>query len=721
MDLSTIIHLLGDFLGEVISQQESQAIFGLEERIRQLAKERRSGDASSEEQLSREVAGFTLKEARAVAAAFALYFDLVNLAEEHFRVNVLQDLEREKHPEPVHDSIESAIVELKKSGVTPEQIQSLLNTLQIELVLTAHPTEAKRRTILSKLQRISDLLSALSDPRILPREEKAFLEALREEITILWLTDRNRTERPTVTDEVRTGLYFLDSVFWEVLPEIYRQLDSALEQHYPGVSIAHPWLRLASWIGGDRDGNPNVTTEITAETLRLHRGLAVEKHRQAFQDLARRLSLSARGIPPPAELLAWFEQRRPLPSHVAYLEDRYANEPYRLVLSLLANDLAEASRDDMTARLLSMAPHTARARLSTLMGPLRLIRASIPATVANGQPLTVMRQLEVFGLHSACLDIREDSARLNAAAGEAMRALHIYPNFEAADGKERVRILTQLLESPQPDLSPTPGITPETAETFALFQLITRIREIYGPELLGPFIISMTHDAADILVVLLLARWSGCGECMPIVPLFETIDDLAAAPGILSGLFSLEIYKKHLVSCENRQIIMIGYSDSNKDAGYLAANWALYQAQENIAKLCRKHHIELTLFHGRGGTVARGGGPANRAIRSQPAGTVEGRFRLTEQGEIIASRYSNRKLAFRHLEQIVHAVLLASSPASSARVPSVPTAWRKALTTMANAAYQTYRSLAFDSPGFLDYWRAVTPLDEITQLSIGSR
>jgi phosphoenolpyruvate carboxylase len=464
-----------------------------------------------------------------------------------------------------------------------------------------------------------------------------------------------------------------------------------------------------------------VTREVTAETLRLHRGLAVEKHRQALQDLARRLSLSVKRFPPPQELIDWFEGRRPLPQHVRYLQERYSSEPYRLILSLLAEDLAQASRDDMTARLLSDQEHTARARLTDFLTPVRLIRDTIPAPIADDQALNVQRQLEIFGLESARLDIREDSARLNAALAELLRGLEIHPSFERSDARERKSILTGLLGQPAPELAPHPGVTRDTAETLALFQLIARTRSIYGLELLGPFIISMTRDASDILTVLLLARWTGCSDCLQIAPLFETMQDLEAAPGILADLFTLEIYQEHLDSCASHQMVMIGYSDSNKDGGYLAANWALYQAQENIAKLCREHHLKLTLFHGRGGTVARGGGPANRAIRSQPPGTIEGRFRLTEQGEIIASRYANRHLAHRHLEQIASAVLLASSPEPVEGEGEVPEKWREAMDVMSNAALRAYRTLVYETPGFMDYWKSVTPLDEITRLSIGSR
>jgi phosphoenolpyruvate carboxylase len=522
-----------------------------------------------------------------------------------------------------------------------------------------------------------------------------------------------------VTDEVRTGLYFIDAVLWEVLPRIYAELDVALAEHYPGLTVRRGWLSLASWIGGDRDGNPNVTAPVTAETLRLHRGLAVERHRREMTDLSRRLSAHADRAPVPAALRDWLNARRPLPEHVAYLERRYVSEPYRLIASLLGADLETASKDDMTPRLLESGPCPVRLRPSDLTLPLDLVAEAIPSALAEDRLPVVRRQLDIFGLHAARLDLRQDSGRLTTALGEILRALNLDLTFESESDAVRTAIVVRLLDQPSPKLAAHPGVTEETAETLALFQLLARVQSVYGRELLGPFIISMTRGPADVLTVLLLARWAGCDEGMHITPLFETVDDLQAAPRVLTDLFSLQAYRDHLARCGDEQIVMIGYSDSNKDGGYLAANWALYEAQENVARVCREHGIKLTLCHGRGGTVARGGGPANRAIRAQPPGTVAGRFRLTEQGETIAARYANADLAHRHLEQIVHAVLLASAPRDDSQ--EIDPRWRAALSRMSVAARTAYRGLVYETPGFMAYWRDATPIDEINRLHIGSR
>ena len=695
MDLSASIHLLGELLGQVIGEQESPALFELEERVRNLAKARRveasspaHGSAASGEPaarraaedgaaalLSSEVAALTPGDARAVAAAFTLYFDLVNLAEEIQRVETLKQRERAHYPAPIGESIAEAVATLQQSGFTREQMSALLEGLRVELVLTAHPTEAKRRTMLSKLQRIRAELTALHDEEQPGRERDEGLAALRSEITALWLTDRARTNRPAVTDEVRTGLYFIDNVLWEALPRISADLDDALAQYYPGLAAPERWLTLASWIGGDRDGNPNVTAAVTAETLRLHRGLAVERHRRAMQDLSRRITLSVRRVPLSPELQAWLDRRRPLPAHVSYLEARYAAEPYRLIFSLLASDLESASQDDMTARLLSSAPHQAMVQSDAIAVPLELVARSLPAPAAGERLRAVRRQFEIFDLYAARLDTREDSGRLTAALGEILRALQLELAFEAQSDAERTQILVRLLDQPRPAaLAANPGVSSDTAETLSLFRLLARVRAVYGRALLGPFVISMARGPADVLTVLLLARWAGCDDQLAIVPLFETLDDLEAAPRILRELFALDVYRAHVVdTCGGEQMVMIGYSDSNKDGGYLAANWALYEAQEQVAAVCRAHDIRLTLFHGRGGTVARGGGPANRAIRAQPPGTVRGRFRITEQGETLAAHYADAALAHRHLEQIVSAVLLASAePAAPTQPVSEP-------------------------------------------------
>jgi phosphoenolpyruvate carboxylase len=720
VDLSSTIHLLGETLGETLRTRESVAFFETEERIRALAKARRLDDKAAAERLAAEVSALSDDTARATASAFAVYFDLVNLAEEVHRIEALRERERALHPRPIGESIRAAVAELAARGTTPERMAGLLGSLRVELVLTAHPTEAKRRTVLSKLQRIAEVLRRLADPGLLPRERERLVAALGAEVTTLWLTDRARTARPAVTDEVRTGLYFVDAVFWDTLPRIADDLDAALREHYPALAARPGWLTLASWIGGDRDGNPAVTAAVTAETLRLHRGLAVERHRRSLQDLARRLSVSGRRCPPPPALAAWLQARRPLPPHVAYLEQRYAGEPYRLAFALLAADLEAASQDDMTARLLEDTPHRGRLTEAEILQVLDLVAGALPPALAADRLHTVRRQLEMFGLRAARLDVREDSGRLAAALGRMLDTLGVVSDFERRDDAGRMAVLLRLLADDPPPaeaLATAPGDDEAAAETWRLFRLLARAGRLYGRASLGPFVVSMARGAPDVLAVLLLARWAGGPPGLAVVPLFETLEDLDAAPRIMAELFALPAYAAHLRAGGGEQMVMIGYSDSNKDCGYLAANWALYRAQESLARVCDEHGVALTLFHGRGGSVARGGGPAGRAIRAQPPGTVRGRFRVTEQGETIASRYANHDLAHRHLEQIVSAVLSASAETAG----DVPPRWREAMQAMAAAARAAYRGLVEETPGFLEYWRAATPIEEISRLRLGSR
>ena len=747
MDISETIHLLGDLLGQVVIEQESQPLFEIEERVRAFAKQRRSGEAEGAAALADEIAALDTNSARVIASAFALYFDLVNIAEDNNRLLALRQEALSKAPNPVHDSIEEAVAFLKARGMTTSQMGELLSRLQIELVLTAHPTEARRRTILSKLERIAGVLRDLNSRRLLPTEEDQAHRSLHREITSLWLTDRARTSRPSVTDEVRTTLYFVGQIFWSAVPRTYETLQSALARYYPDLEFSDPgerggkpWLRLASWIGGDRDGNPFVTAEVTAETLRLHRGLAIEAHRQTIQDLSRQFSFSSRRLPLPPALQRWLDERPSLPAHIASIQQRYPSEPYRLVLAQLGSELIEASQDDMTARLLSSLPHTAKVRVEDLLFPLRSIAAAVPARMVEGPLQAALRQMVIFNLYGARLDLREDSARLNASLGEVLRALRIEADFENLPAEQRRDLLLKLLDQRVPPLANSPGASPQAAETWALFQLITRTRAIYGPDLFGPFIISMTQSSADVLAVLLMARWSGCDAGLAVVPLFETIEALAAAPQIMTELLGLEVYRAHIArgpggkSVPPEQTVMIGYSDSNKDGGYLTSNWALYQAQANICSVCHAAGVSLTLFHGRGGTVARGGGPTNRSILSQPGGSVDGRYRLTEQGEILASRYSDTEQAMRHIEQIVSAVMIASAPEDLPPAPrgfaarthrvsprQIPENWCVLMERMSAAARAAYRGLVYETPGFATFWKAATPLDEIKHLTIGSR
>ncbi len=732
--LSEDIHLLGDILGQVIRRQAGVEMFELEEGVRALSKARRM-DANPEidTRLEQIVNGLSVEKAELLSRAFANYFELVNLAEEQNRVRVLRDRERKAHPQPLKESITAAIAQLRQMGVDEYEMGKLLDKLHVELVFTAHPTQAKRRTVLSKLRRISTALTDLHVRDLLPTERDSLMTSIMAEVTSLWLTNRTRTAVITVTDEVKTGLYYMDTTIWDTIPDVYASMAKAIADYYPTLTPPKGFLTFGSWIGGDRDGNPNVTADVTAETLRLHRGLAMVQHRESATQLNRSLTVSDSLTPIQQEFLDALAEVRHKSEHLAFLQNRYPNEPYRLWAAALAEDLATAAAGDMVARLKGEANPPLRMKsMRDLLEPLKLMNKTLHEShlgdLAADQLARMRRQAQVFGLHVARLDIRQYSDFNTAVLAELLRKLKLHDSFDALEPAERAQILSNLLASPNPDLSQLTDLSLEADETLTLFQILYRAFDFYGRELLGPYIVSMTHGPEDILAPLLLAKWHGLcldlnreDEGMTFVPLFETREDLRNAPGVMADLFNHPAYAPHLERVNRNQTIMIGYSDSNKDAGYMAANWELYQAQEVLAEACAKHNVSIMLFHGRGGTIARGGGPANRAILAQPPGSVNGRIRITEQGEVIDERYGHPAVARRHLEQVVNATLMASVDPRHGGTTRPQDDWRAAMDELAAVSYKTYRQLIYETPELLEYWGAATPITEISQMRIGSR
>jgi phosphoenolpyruvate carboxylase len=734
--LSQDIHLLGNILGRVIRHQAGIEIYELVERIRALTKTRRmEHDPAIDQRLERIIGDLTMEEAELVARAFTAYFELINIAEERHRVQVLRSREAAAHPQPLPESIASAVATLDQMGVDAYEIERLLERLHIELVFTAHPTQAKRRTMLSKLRRIAQALDELNVSSILPAEYEALVEQITAEVTLSWLTNRSRTTKPSVTDEVRTGLYYFDVTLWDIVPQITQLMADALNRYYPGVPLPEQVISFGSWIGGDRDGNPNVTANITAESLRLHRGLAVEKFRMMAQLLDRSLSVSDKLIDIDMDEIDYgsLENVGSRTDHIGYLGKRYPHEPFRLWAAKLGAALSEASAADMIARLKGLAnPPLKMRKTEDLTTPLEQMEESLRELglddVADADLARIRRQAAVFGLHTARLDIRQYSAFNTAVLDELLEKLGIVSGFAQLSGQERDEILSELLQEPIPDLDSLSALSQNAGDTIELFKILKRAVDFYGQELIGPYIVSMTHGPEDLLAPLLLAYWfelclrpDQSAEGLTFVPLFETLADLKAASDVMSRLFAHPVYAEHLRKSQGKQTIMIGYSDSNKDAGYLAANWELYQAQESLAQTCRDAGITLTLFHGRGGTIARGGGPANRAILSQPPGSVDGRIRITEQGEVIDERYANPAIARRHLEQVVHSVLMASVPDQYKPIGEPIAEWRSAMAELAAISHRAYRKLIYETPTFLTYWEQATPIHEISQMHMGSR
>ncbi len=726
--------MLGDILGRVIRRHAGIDIFELEERFRALTKARRAeNNPSIDQRLEEIVDGLTVRQAEMVARSFTVYFELVNLAEEQNQVRILREQESANHPEPLKGSVPDAIKRLSHRGVDDYEMGKLLERLKIELVLTAHPTQAKRRTILSKLHRISNALTELHVRDLVPSEREKLMAQMRAEITSLWLTDRTRSDQITVTDEVKTGLYYMDTTLWDVIPDVYEQLARGLAEHYPNVNPPERFLTFGSWIGGDRDGNPYVTADVTAETLRLHRGLAIGRYRTASTQLDRSLSVSDQLTSIPHDFSSELPDTQARSSHFAFLRKRYPHEPFRLWAAALAEDLGEASQGDMKARLQGKSNLPSRLRTTEdVLKPLNFMDNALRHgglhELANDLLARMRKQAEVFGLHVARLDIRQHSQQHTAVIDELFRKLELHTDFQHLEASERSRVLEDRLERPAPDLDSLQGLSAEARETLELFRILGRVFHYYERDILGPYIVSMTHGTEDLLAPLLLAKWHGLclnesaqEEGLTFAPLFETQEDLRTASAVMESLFQQPAYKRHLNRTGRKQTIMIGYSDSNKDAGYMAANWELYKAQESLTEICRKHEVTMTLFHGRGGTVARGGGPANRAILAQPPGSIDGRIRITEQGEVIDARYGHPAIAKRHLEQVIHAVLLSSVEPGKSETPRPKPAWRETMNHLAAVSYRTYARLIYETPDFLEYWQQATPINEINQMRLGSR
>ncbi|MGQ9903292.1 MAG: phosphoenolpyruvate carboxylase [Anaerolineae bacterium] len=752
--LAAQIRRLSSALGEIIDELEGRRIFELVEHVRQLARSSRNGDSDSAKQLHDVIGSLAVREAFELAMAFTTYFELVNLAEEDYRTRRLQQrraararaINGARPAPPVRESIEAAILELKQRGVSAEELQDMLDKLRIELVLTAHPTESKRRTVLTRLRRIANLLRAeeagqAGDGNLssIVYRQSSIDDALRREITSLWLTDRSRTIQPAVTDEVRTGLWYFNNTLWNALPRLQADLEQALAQHYPGVRAPTRWLTFGSWIGGDRDGNPNVTPAVTAETIILHRRLALDKLREATHELSRLLSLSKRRDSVSTEILEMIVAGRFTSRHVRKLAERYPNEPYRVVLADLTARLTEAWQETFTQPLYPFAQSRSVKLSSNLSLPLpekpnlkaddvastldavaRSLSAGRGARLIDGELKRLREQLAVFGVHMARLDLRQHSAWHEPAVAEVLAKIGQEGSIPYArlDEAQRVAVLSATLSQPLRSVLDRAGsLSDETRHVIEPIQLAREAMRRYGHETMGIYVISMTNGLSDVLEVLLLLRW--CGVNMSIAPLFETLDDLERAPQILKAMFEHPHYREHLRRAGDHQIVMLGYSDSNKDCGYLAANWALFKAQETITRVCEEAGVTFTLFHGRGGTIARGGGPAARAILAQPQGLIHGSIRITEQGEVLSTRYHDPDIAHRHLEQVVYGALLAIHQARHPR--PAPAAWRACMERMAAASVTAYRALVYDDPDFLTFWQQATPINEISGLKIGSR
>jgi len=737
--LSANIRALGDILGRVIAGQHGETTLNLVEQVRRMAKELRNAPTQTDPNaLPRLIADLSLSQLQSLVKAFTLYFGLVNLAEGVERLRALRARDVRHAPAPRAESIADAIHLLKQHGVPAAAIQEWLDHALIMPVLTAHPTESRRRTILIKLRRIFDRLIDLTfgERLVLPADRQAAITAIEREIVGLWQSDDVRNRRPSVLDEVENGLFYFQTVLWDLLPLLYRETAEALTAAYPDHQWhLPPFLRFGSWMGGDRDGNPFVTPEVTVETVRLMRSAMLRYLIGCLDRLITDLSQSVQQVKVDTAIIDRIaEYRELMPDAAATLNPHYRCEPYRQLCHFIQARLQKTlhytlhhtprwGADPQPPRMRDIYYHSRE-----LLADLDLIDASLRnnggALIADGLLRDVRTNVAAFRLHTATLDVRQHASRHTTALSEILAAAGVVSNYEALDESERVAVLSVEIRRPRP-LTPSrlSHFSPATAETVETFRVMAAISEQLDPEIFQTYIISTTSQVSDLLAVLLFCRDAGLYQPgqysqLNIVPLFETGDDLQRAPLLLDELLQLPVYREHLALRDNLQEVMLGYSDSNKEGGFVAANWALYRAQVALTAVTDRHGVRLRLFHGRGGAVGRGGGPAGQAILAQPPGTLHGQIKVTDQGEMISDRYLDPRTAHRHLEQVVNAVLRAGFP-GMARHPEPE--WVAAMERMAETARTVYRSLVYEDPDFLIYFRNATPVAEFNRLRIGSR
>jgi phosphoenolpyruvate carboxylase len=689
-DVNTLGHLLGDTLVE----QEGRAFFELEEHIRALAKRGRSASGADRTAataaLRDAIRALDVPMAERVVRAFAHYFQLVNLAEQHHRVR--RGREHERAGETEAGSL-AALSSLLAGRVPRADVEKLLARARIELVLTAHPTEAQRRTVLDKHRNVATLLDRFDRERPTPGEERAVRVGLREEIALLWQTDEIRHERPRVGDEVKNALFYLEEILHPLVPLAYARLEEALVAAYGTRVEVPPLLRFGSWVGADMDGNPNVTPDVAIDTALAHAARAVALHAREVRRLGACLSQSTRRVAVSEELVESLARDRAAnPERAGAVEARTQDEPYRRKLRWIEAKLeathealvvSRATGERATTRLFGYA--TPEALLEDLLVIERSLAANLGAHAGLARVRGLVRQVQVFGFHLAQLDVRvpaawvRESVQATPPDGAGMRAM-------AAVAAMQRRTTAQSAES---------------------------------------FILSMTRGHEDLLSALGLAVAAGLVRhadgvaTVSIVPLFETLEDLERCPGELDRALGNADYARYVALRGGRQEVMLGYSDSNKDAGILASSFALYRAQRALAEVARRRGVALTLFHGRGGSIGRGGGPSQRAIESLPPGSIEGRFKLTEQGEVLGWKYLLPPIALRNLDLTTSGVLRASLPSEHAPEEELA-GYEAAFARAAEESLVAYRGLV-RSPRFPEYFAQSTPLEEIGALPIGSR
>jgi len=702
---------LGALVGEILAEQVSPDFLADVEALRVAAIRRREAGAPIEA-LSDRLHALPLDRAELLVRAFAAYFQAVNLAERVHRIRRRRDYQRlGEAPQP--GGLEDSLRQLKADGVDAATVSALIARLRVEPVFTAHPTEAVRRALLEKESEVVRCLIEDIDRSLTPQERRADVERMRLALTASWQTDETPPEKPSVADEFEHVAFYLSDVLYRVLPVFHEVFEDALQSVYGDEAAGlPPVLGFGSWVGGDMDGNPNVGAATIDATLSGQRALVLANYRRDLARLGEVLSQSSGRIGVAPELLRRTDEyARRFPKAADRLKSRHADMPYRRFCALVSARLAATEQDKREGF----------DDAEEFLADLRLVEASLQGHRGEHAGAFAVRRLrrraQAFGFHLATLDLRQESTQHDLA----LAALLGDEAWPSRPWPERAGRLRELIAGTAPASAPD---ATEAVSVLDVFRTVADAQGRYGSRAFGPYIISMSRSAADALAVIALARIAGCTDRsgavpLDVAPLFETVDDLQAAADTLRSLFADPVYREHLRGRGDRQVVMLGYSDSAKDGGLVASRWALQQTQVQLTALAAEAGVRIAFFHGRGGSLSRGGGKTERAVIAAPRGSVDGNLRLTEQGEVIHRKYGIRALALRNLEQMTGAVLRASLRPRPAEPREA--AWRAMAADIAAAARAHYRGLVYDTPGFVDYFRDATPIDVIERLRIGSR
>ncbi|BAW80929.1 phosphoenolpyruvate carboxylase [Candidatus Nitrosoglobus terrae] len=738
-ELRARVKLFGNLLGKVIYTQSGKRVFAAVEILRKgYINLRKKDNAGKRIQLRRLINTLDVETLTEVARAFSIYFSLANIAEEAYQYRQRQ--RRVNAGGPLwRGSFEETLQEIRDSGIHPDQFQTLLNRLAYIPVITAHPTEAKRRTVMDHLRKIFVTSKPLDEARLSQREMEAIHRQLERQIQVLWKTDEVRAHRPQVRDEIINGLFYFKVSLFQAIPETYRQLEEAIYKIYgQDTSIQVPsFLHFGSWIGGDRDGHPNVKPETTVMAARLQMRIALRHYLGRISELMRILTHSIPLVTPSKGLINSINQDL-LDCSETFLSDpaRFSHEPYRRKLYLMRYRL-QNNLQAVEAKLKpesGLGPPKGAGYVSEdqFLQDLYLIRDSLishgDSSIATHELQDLIRLVESLGFYLLKLDTRQESSRHTKAVAELVNHIRLHPTYLDLSEANRQQLLSKQLANEQDIVIDRQQLTPATLEVLDVFYAINQMCQEVSPRVFGHYVISMAHAASHVLEVMFLGQIAKLAQyrqdswscSLKISPLFETIEDLNHIEPVMTTLFDDPSYLALLRASGNQQEVMIGYSDSCKDGGILASSWKLYEAQKKVTTLADKRGIDCRIFHGRGGTIGRGGGPTFDALLSQPRGTIRGQIKFTEQGEVLSSRYSNVETAIYELNMGVSG-LIKTSAFTIQPVQKEKHDYLGIMDFLAEAGERTYRELTEQTPGFQDYFYEATPVNEIGLLNMGSR